>query len=261
MPSPSRESVSQQSHPQQSHPQQSHPQQSRPQESHPPDDRRRRFEDVYAANRARILGYALRRTSDPQDAADVLAETFLTAWRRLDDVPPGDQARLWLYGVARRVLANHHRGERRRSALAADLGSRLRDGPAGEDASGDGLTDVGTAFRGLPESDRELLALVGWEGLGNGEIATVLGCSRNAVRIRLHRARRRFARALARMDADAPAASTPAAPSPAAPSPSAPLQAAPRHAPSLPAASLPAASLPAASLPAQGRRIPNGDPT
>ena len=55
------------------------------QESHPPDDRRRRFEDVYAANRARILGYALRRTSDPQDAADVLAETFLTAWRRLAD--------------------------------------------------------------------------------------------------------------------------------------------------------------------------------
>ncbi|MEV0660972.1 RNA polymerase sigma factor [Actinomadura luteofluorescens] len=204
-----------------------------PQETHPPDDRRRRFEDIYAANRARILGYALRRTSDPQDAADVLAETFLTAWRRLDDVPPGDQARLWLYGVARRVLANHHRGERRRSALAADLGSRLRDGLTGRDAPGDDLAGVGAAFRGLPESDRELLALVGWEGLDHGEIATVLGCSRNAVRIRLHRARRRFSRALARMDADAPAASTP----------------------------LPAASLPTAPLPAAGRRIPNGDPT
>ncbi|NYE16567.1 RNA polymerase sigma factor [Actinomadura citrea] len=211
------------------------------QESHPPDDRRRRFEDVYAANRARILGYALRRTSDPQDAADVLAETFLTAWRRLDDVPPGDQARLWLYGVARRVLANHHRGERRRSALAADLGSRLRDGLAVQDPSGDGPTGVGAAFRGLPESDRELLALVGWEGLDHGEIATVLGCSRNAVRIRLHRARRRFARALASMDADAPAAPAPAA--------------------SLRAASTPATSLHAASLPAKGRRIPNGDPT
>ncbi|MFD0537237.1 RNA polymerase sigma factor [Actinomadura luteofluorescens] len=203
------------------------------QESRPPDDRRRRFEDVYAANRARILGYALRRTSDPQDAADVLAETFLTAWRRLDDVPPGDEARLWLYGVARRVLANHHRGERRRSALAADLGSQVRDGLTGHDAPDGDLAGVGAAFRGLPESDRELLALVGWEGLDHGEIATVLGCSRNAVRIRLHRARRRFARALARADADAPAASTP----------------------------LPATPLPTTPLPAAGRRIPNGDPT
>ncbi|MFA1538518.1 RNA polymerase sigma factor [Actinomadura monticuli] len=167
----------------------------------PPDDRRRRFEEVYAANRARILGYALRRTSDPQDAADVLAETFLTAWRRLDDVPPGEQARLWLYGVARRVLANHHRGERRRSALAADLGSRLRaDVPGREAADPAGVAE---AFRSLPDRDRELLSLVGWEGLDHGEIAAVLGCSRNAVRIRLHRARRRFARALERADAPA----------------------------------------------------------
>ncbi|WP_245666718.1 RNA polymerase sigma factor [Actinomadura latina] len=170
-------------------------------EPHPPDDRRRRFEEVYAANRAQILGYALRRTTDPQDAADVLAETFLTAWRRLDDVPPGAQARLWLYGVARRVLANHHRGERRRSALAADLGSRLRAAVAGHDPAD--LADVAAAFRTLPDGDRELLSLVGWEGLDHGEIAAVLGCSRNAVRIRLHRARRRFARALARTDAPA----------------------------------------------------------
>lgn len=177
---------------------------SLPDDPRPPGDRRRRFEEVYAANRARILGYALRRTSDPQDAADVLAETFLTAWRRLDDIPPGAQARLWLYGVARRVLANHHRGERRRSALAADLGSRLRDVPAAHDMAGGDLAGVAAAFRGLPEGDRELLSLVGWEGLDHGEIAIVLGCSRNAVRIRLHRARRRFARALERADVPAP---------------------------------------------------------
>ncbi|MEW2358894.1 RNA polymerase sigma factor [Spirillospora sp. NPDC029432] len=165
---------------------------------HPPDDRRRRFEEIYEANRVQILGYALRRTADAQDAADVLAETFLTAWRRLDDVPRDGAARLWLYGVARRVLANHHRGERRRSALAADLGLRLRTGAAEPERN---LADVGPAFRSLSEADRELLTLVGWEGLDHGEIATVLGCSRNAVRIRLHRARRRFARALERANA------------------------------------------------------------
>ncbi|WP_433463707.1 RNA polymerase sigma factor [Spirillospora sp. CA-128828] len=176
------------------------------QDSHPPDDGRRRFEAIYKAHRARVLGYALRRTADPQDAADVLAETFLTAWRRLDDVPPGDQARLWLYGVARRVLANHHRGERRRSALAADLAGQLRIDLAAHRVprpEGD-LAAIAAAFGELSEGDRELLSLVGWEGLDHGEIAAVLGCSRNAVRIRLHRARRRFARGLDRHGAHDP---------------------------------------------------------
>jgi len=64
---------------------------------------------MYAAHRVPLLGYALRRTDNTDDAADVLAETFLAAWRRLDEVPRGDEARLWLYGTARRVLANHRR--------------------------------------------------------------------------------------------------------------------------------------------------------
>src|SRR6266581_3548338 len=83
--------------------------------------RRVRFEEIYAANCGPILGYALRRTGNGDDAADVVAETFLTAWRRLDDVPADEGARLWLYGVARRVLANHHRGQRRKSELAERL--------------------------------------------------------------------------------------------------------------------------------------------
>ena len=181
-----------------------------PKASRPPDDGRRRFEELYAAHRAQILGYALRRTADPQDAADILAETFLIAWRRLDTVPRDAEARLWLYGVARRVLANHHRGARRRSALNLDLAGRLRSDLAAHHVPADPgeLAPVGEAFRELPEGDRELLSLVGWEGLDNGEIATVLGCSRNAVRVRLHRARRRFARELERRGASAPQSRT-----------------------------------------------------
>ena len=68
-------------------------------------DRRERFERMYAANFGPLLGYALRRALNTDDAADVVAETFLTAWRRLDDMPPGEEARLWLYGVARNMLA------------------------------------------------------------------------------------------------------------------------------------------------------------
>lgn len=159
------------------------------------EERRRRFEAVYDAHRSAILGYALRRTGSPDDAADVIAETFLTAWRRLDDIPSEPEARLWLYGVARRVLANHHRGERRRSALAR-LRSDLALGYDPPEADGE-QARIAAAFRRLTDADRELLALAAWEGLDYGQIARVLGCSRNAVRIRLFRARKRFAVELA----------------------------------------------------------------
>jgi RNA polymerase sigma-70 factor (ECF subfamily) len=162
-----------------------------------PDERRRRFEAVYAANFGPMLGYVLRRTENGDDAADVVAETFLTAWRRLDDVPPGDRARLWLYGVARRMLANHYRGERRKSELADRLRGDLAITCLDQESTGS-LADLAAAFASLAGTDRELLSLVAWEGLDHGEIASVLGCSRNAVRIRLHRARSRFAAALGR---------------------------------------------------------------
>jgi RNA polymerase sigma factor (sigma-70 family) len=154
--------------------------------------RRHRFEELYVAHRIPVLGYALRRTDNTDDAADVLAETFLTAWRRLDDVPLGAQARLWLYGTARRVLANHRRGERRRLALADRLKAELAVSYRQPDYAG-GVAEIAAAFRRLSVSDQDVLALAGWEGLAPGEIAMVIGCSRNAARIRLHRARGRLA--------------------------------------------------------------------
>src|SRR3954470_1572213 len=155
--------------------------------------RRERFQALYEANYPAILGYALRRA--PRDeAADVVAETFLTAWRRFADVPEGDHARLWLYGTARLVLANRARSERRRSRLTALLAG-ARDASPTEALPAD--TDaVAAAFDRLRPEERELLALVAWEGLSTVEIATILGCTPNAVRIRLHRARRKLARRL-----------------------------------------------------------------
>jgi RNA polymerase sigma-70 factor (ECF subfamily) len=156
-----------------------------------------RFEAVYAACHVPILSYALRRTSSPDDAADILAETFLIAWRRLDEVPPGQDARLWLYQVARNVLANYYRGERRRSALAERLHAELAQTYQPQEFDGESAR-IGAALCRLPEAQRELLALNAWEGLDYGQLATVLGCSRNAVRIRLHRARTRLAAELDR---------------------------------------------------------------
>ncbi|GAA3041226.1 RNA polymerase sigma factor [Streptosporangium longisporum] len=88
-------------------------------------DRKRRFEVTYVANYADILAYVRRRTDSHEDAADALAETFATAWRRLDGIPEGGDARLWLFGVARRVLANGRRAESRRSELVERFGRQL----------------------------------------------------------------------------------------------------------------------------------------
>jgi RNA polymerase sigma factor (sigma-70 family) len=170
--------------------------------SRPADYRQARFRLVYDANYHLVLGYALRRTPSREDAEDVVAETFLTAWRRLEQVPAGGEARLWLYGVARRALANQQRGERRRVRLTGVLhaesvlhASRATD-PDHE------VARVAAAFARLSEDDREVLTLAAWEDLDAGEIATVIGRSRNAARIRLHRARRRLARELDEVPAD-----------------------------------------------------------
>jgi len=166
-----------------------------------------RFRAIYRENYPRILGYALRRTESPEDAADVVAETFLTAWRRFDDMPDGPEARLWLYGVARRVLANHRRGIERRHrlhmALRADAASLLgRHAAPAHVADSAVLEVVAEAFARLEASDRELLSLLTWEELSYDEIASVLGCTQGAARIRVHRARRRLAIHLARLGID-----------------------------------------------------------
>lgn len=153
--------------------------------------RRERFTAIYESNYHRLLGYAIRRTSE-DTAADVVAEVFLAAWRRLEHVPDGDAARLWLYGAARRVLANQERSLRRRARLSAKVARE----PAAEVEGHPQPGAAADAFARLGGGDRELLALVAWEGLDAGEIAQVYGCSRNAARIRLYRARRRFVREL-----------------------------------------------------------------
>jgi RNA polymerase sigma factor (sigma-70 family) len=147
------------------------------------------FRRVYAGNFEAVLAYATRRVTQPADAADVVAETFLVAWRRAKDMPPGDEARLWLYGVARRVLANHERGGVRRERLRQRLLSFAPPDPGIDLPS---RLAVRAAVASLPEMDREVLMLTAWEGLEPSEAATVLRISPAAVRTRLSRARARL---------------------------------------------------------------------
>lgn len=155
-------------------------------------DREQAFRALYADHFDAVLGFALRRCDERADAADVTSETFLVAWRRLSHVPSGKEARPWLYGVARRVLANQRRGTLRRG----NLGRRLREElAAAVPDPADGVvvaTDVRDAMRRLSGRDQEVLELHLWEGLEPREIADVLGLTTVVVRPRLSRARARL---------------------------------------------------------------------
>jgi RNA polymerase sigma-70 factor (ECF subfamily) len=160
--------------------------------------KRERYELLYRELYGPISGYVLRRVRDPEDAAEAIAETFTTLWRRLDSCPADDELRPWLFGVARKVLANQRRGERRRSALTERLAAELDPTGAAPLVVAASDSRVTRAFAALSEPDREVLALFAWEGLTREELSVALGASRPVVRLRLHRARRRFEAALER---------------------------------------------------------------
>jgi RNA polymerase sigma-70 factor (ECF subfamily) len=158
--------------------------------------RRERFEAAYRELYEPICGYTFRRVRHPEDAAEAIAETFATLWRRFDRCPQGDELRPWLFGVARRVIANQRRGQRRRSALGERLVANLDQGALETIGVPEGTGALARAFASLSDSDRELLTLVAWEGLTRDELAAALGASRAVVRLRLHRARKRLRDAL-----------------------------------------------------------------
>jgi RNA polymerase sigma-70 factor, ECF subfamily len=153
------------------------------------------FEAVYEQHASAIKGYAMRRI-DPARADDVVAEVFLIAWRRLNEIPAAP--RPWLFGVARRVLAN----ERRRTARQDAFLDRLEATSAisSEPADVRVLSDrpLQDALRTLSDSDRDALLLTAWEGLNHRDAARALGVREATFSVRLHRAKRRLGRALER---------------------------------------------------------------
>lgn len=153
-------------------------------------DDRARFETLFRAHYDAIVRYVVRRLGRSA-ASDVVSETFLIAWRRLDDVP--ENALPWLYTTARNLVANEIRRQQRDRALdrrlSAQPGARATD--LGELVAE--RLAVTAALQHLSERDREVLRLVHWEGLNVADAAKVMGCSQSALKVRLHRARRRLA--------------------------------------------------------------------
>jgi RNA polymerase sigma-70 factor (ECF subfamily) len=162
-----------------------------------------RFEALFNQHQAAILAYALRRSHSPEEAADVVAETFTTMWRRLEDVPAGDRTLPWLYTTARHTLANSRRSAIRRDALTERATHELAveiDAQAEaslEHAPGATISEAARdALLVLTDDEREALLLCAWEGLKPREIGRVLGVGSVTARTRLHRARTKFAAAL-----------------------------------------------------------------
>ncbi len=143
-----------------------------------------------------VWRFARRRCDSAEDADDIVAETFAVAWRRRADLPPGEEVGLWLFGVARRVLANQRRTLERRERLHVRLAAVAPSDPPAADPADADLGDrprLADALDRLDPDDRDLLVLRAWDGLAVQDIAVLLGCTPNAASIRLHRARGRLA--------------------------------------------------------------------
>jgi RNA polymerase sigma-70 factor, ECF subfamily len=151
------------------------------------------MDDLFTAYAADVFAFALRRSS-AATAEDVVSETFLVAWRRLDSVP--ETPKPWLLAVARRVLANQRRSSDRQSAVRSRLGASDPETWPRVDVERSGDAAVLDALAELAPGDRDAITLIVWDGLSAEEAAIVLGCSRPTFYVRLHRAKKRLAAAL-----------------------------------------------------------------
>jgi len=152
-----------------------------------------KFEALYQANYKPIYAYVHRRAlQSSSDVPDIVSEVFAVAWRRIGDLPPSPQDRLWLFGVAHKCLLEHHRRWSRRLRLLSHLEAQPNRVELLESSVDPQHLRVQAALQELRSFDREVLLLVYWDGLSHAEAASVLGCSVNAVALRIKKAKARL---------------------------------------------------------------------
>ena len=164
-----------------------------------------RFRALFDVYHKTIHAFCLRRLPT-EDANEAASEVFVVAWRRSDDLPGGNEARMWLYGIARNVVRNRQRGARRHLRLVArskSMAEAPSDGPEALVIRNEEYQEVLDALVSLSEAEQELLTLKVWEGLTNEEIGIFLGVSHRAVEGRYARAIRKLSK---KLEKDQPAA-------------------------------------------------------
>ena len=155
------------------------------------------FAALYQSHIREIYAYCLRRIPE-QDAQDAAAEVFMVVWRRRADLPPGDAALPWIYGIARNIVSNRRRSVRRSGRLEARLRGLRSVSHVGQDEA-DRCADrslVLAALSKLSEREQETIRLIEWEGLDRGQVASLFGVSRAAIDQRLSRAYKKLERLL-----------------------------------------------------------------
>jgi RNA polymerase sigma-70 factor (ECF subfamily) len=152
-----------------------------------------RFRSMYERTYRSVYSYVYRRLGPSSiDAQDVTAQVFTVAWQRRDRVPPFPEDLPWLYGVARKMISRSRRSTQRRLRLKDRLTSEAKVSPHDEASSDPETRRVRSAISRLRSQDQEVVRLVLWEQLSHFQAGRVLGCSENAVSIRLHKARQRL---------------------------------------------------------------------
>jgi RNA polymerase sigma-70 factor (ECF subfamily) len=164
--------------------------------SHPdPDERRRQFECIALPLMPALYNTGLRLTADADEAADLVQETFLRAYRTFDNFRPGTNAKAWLFTILYSVFANRYREAKRHPRLEAVEQLEAPASPESDVAlvpawGSRWNPEVERALRRLPEDFRTPLLLIDVEGLSYEEAAAVLGCAVGTVGSRLFRGRK-----------------------------------------------------------------------
>lgn len=161
------------------------------------------FAAFYSETNADVLAFLLRRCATPEDAADCLAETYLVAWEKRNQLRAGAEARLWLFGVARNVMRRGHERHRRLATASQSLAEELQSAATSRPGLAPDESELITAaLSELSDVDQEIITMISWDGLTPREIGQVLGISANVVRVRAHRARARLRSLLSTNDAE-----------------------------------------------------------
>jgi len=150
-----------------------------------------RLTALISQNGTDLLAFLKRQVDQPEDAADLISETFVAAWRSLHRLPADDEdSRRWLFGIAKNVLRNHRRGSGRREALADRLRDTMRTTTFEIQPVSDIALDVRSAVASLPEAQRDLIALIHWDGFAINEAAKIIGVTPSTARGRYQKARK-----------------------------------------------------------------------